>query len=167
MLLILFISRLTTIIFGMFLIMHYLVLILQTTGFKRWKIYNQPQPGAVKGVDPFNRGKNGDILQLDTKAIFDDWLRPGSVLYIPMGFPHETFVGQTGTLRGGPKHVAEELLSICFVFSSAETAGAIGTKGGFPADNTEPCERGHGSCPLMKVQQLRRSLRNTVEVSST
>ena len=38
---------------------------------------------------------------------------------------HESHVGKTGTLRGSAKHVAEELLSICFVFSGGETA-AIG-----------------------------------------
>lgn len=68
------------------------VLVFQTAGVKRWRVYRPPQ--RKKGVDPLNRGKAGDVLsipeELSDKLEMDVVLRPGDVLYVPAGFPHTT-----------------------------------------------------------------------------
>jgi len=69
------------------------VLIMQTAGSKRWRVWGPPKQGKP-GVDPFNRGKNGDTIterELQSgKLLINAVLRPGDVLYVPAGFPHAT-----------------------------------------------------------------------------
>jgi len=67
------------------------VLCLQTQGAKRWRVYAPPL--RKKGVDPLNRGKNGDVVSIDEelgKPLIDAIVRKGDVLYVPQGFPHTT-----------------------------------------------------------------------------
>jgi len=74
------------------------VLVLQTAGAKRWRVY--PPPPRKQGVDPLNRGKSGDVLNFDEyktddnemeiEALLDVVLKEGDVLYVPTGFPHTT-----------------------------------------------------------------------------
>lgn len=96
------------------------VLVLQTSGKKRWRVY--PPPPRKAGADPLNRGKSGDILGFDeyhklsqsqnndndneeeqslqqqpncedmekSQVLLDVVLKEGDVLYVPTGFPHTT-----------------------------------------------------------------------------
>lgn len=72
------------------------VLVFQSTGAKRWRVY--PPPPRKKGVDPLSRGKGGDVLEFDEYseekgekvALLDVVLKEGDVLYVPTGFPHTT-----------------------------------------------------------------------------
>lgn len=66
------------------------VLVFQTEGSKRWRVYAPPK--RVKGKDPLNRGKGGDVLKKSDLGvpILDIVMRRGDVLYIPGGFPHTT-----------------------------------------------------------------------------
>jgi len=67
------------------------VLVFQTSGRKRWRVW--APPARLRGKDPFGRGKNGDRIdgaELGEEPLLDTWLEPGSVLYVPIGFPHAT-----------------------------------------------------------------------------
>ncbi|CAK0865853.1 unnamed protein product, partial [Prorocentrum cordatum] len=67
------------------------VLILQTEGAKRWTVYPPPQRAPGK-AHPLYRGKEEDRLLASELAepLLEVVLRPGEVLFIPMGFPHAT-----------------------------------------------------------------------------
>jgi len=67
------------------------VLVFQTKGKKRWRVY--PKPAVKKGVDPCSRGKAGDVLERGEareEECLDVVLEEGDVLYVPMGWAHET-----------------------------------------------------------------------------
>lgn len=67
------------------------VLLVQTTGHKRWRVYTPPPPANQPQLDPFARGKGTD--QMDPSGLellIDTVMGPGQVLYVPAGFPHET-----------------------------------------------------------------------------
>jgi len=66
------------------------VLIFQTEGSKRWRVYNPPK--RVKAKDPLNRGKGGDVIEQSDLGVplLDVVLRRGDVMYLPAGFPHTT-----------------------------------------------------------------------------
>lgn len=66
------------------------VIVFQTQGSKRWRVYSPPK--RVKGKDPLNRGKAGDVLTQSDLGVplLDIVLRRGDVLYVPAGFPHTT-----------------------------------------------------------------------------
>ena len=78
------------------------VLVVQTEGAKRWRVFTPPTDGDVKpNADPFARGKGLDNLPLHTllegpdgrlgsKLLMDVILREGDVLFVPAGFPHTT-----------------------------------------------------------------------------
>ncbi|CAK0807824.1 unnamed protein product [Prorocentrum cordatum] len=65
------------------------VLVLQTSGRKRWTVY---APTPVGEADPLRRGKDGDAICRDSLGgpLLDVTLLPGDLLYVPLGFPHET-----------------------------------------------------------------------------
>uniref|UniRef100_A0A7S4VSF2 Bifunctional lysine-specific demethylase and histidyl-hydroxylase n=1 Tax=Alexandrium monilatum TaxID=311494 RepID=A0A7S4VSF2_9DINO len=71
------------------------VLVLQTSGRKRWTVFAPP---AVGPVDPLRRGKDGDaMLEAELgEHLMDVTLSAGDALYVPLGFPHST-----STLLGG------------------------------------------------------------------
>lgn len=67
------------------------VLLVQTTGRKRWRVYRPPPPGKAPAMDPFARGKGTDLMTADPDAlVLDTIMEPGQVLYIPAGWPHTT-----------------------------------------------------------------------------
>ena len=68
------------------------VLVFQTQGSKRWRVYAPPRP-RKPNVDALNRGKQGDSMDFANELgtpIIDAVLRPGDFLYVPTGFPHTT-----------------------------------------------------------------------------
>ena len=67
------------------------VLLIQTTGRKRWRVYKPPPPAEAPTFDPFARGKGVDLINPKVEdLVLDTVMEPGQVLYIPAGFPHET-----------------------------------------------------------------------------
>ena len=67
------------------------VLLVQTTGRKRWRVYRPPVPSDTPQHDPFARGKGHDLMSPNPDdLLIDTVMAPGQVLYIPAGFPHET-----------------------------------------------------------------------------
>lgn len=68
------------------------VFVLQTQGYKRWRVFNPPPPNRLFKADPFARGKGTDVLELEEleQPLIDTVLSPGQVLYVPAGFPHTT-----------------------------------------------------------------------------
>lgn len=68
------------------------VFVLQTQGYKHWRIYAPSDPSKTPKTDPYARGKGPDKLDLEelAKPLIDIVLEPGQVLYIPAGFPHTT-----------------------------------------------------------------------------
>ncbi|KAL7552609.1 hypothetical protein ACHAWF_015849 [Thalassiosira exigua] len=78
------------------------VLVVQTAGAKRWRVFSPPADGPVKpSADPFARGKGEDSLplhallegtegRLGSEVLMDVVTREGDVLFIPAGFPHTT-----------------------------------------------------------------------------
>jgi len=68
------------------------VFVFQTQGKKGWKVYAPPNPAEKLKVDPFQRGKGTDMLDLSTcgAPLIETVLQPGQVLYVPAGFPHTT-----------------------------------------------------------------------------
>ena len=73
------------------------VFIVQILGSKHWRIYPPPDAGRDIRKDPFNRGKAGDVLDLNEleDCLLDTVLEVGDILYIPKGFPHETDTTKT------------------------------------------------------------------------
>ena len=67
------------------------MLLVQSTGRKRWRVYRPPPPGTTPTLDPFARGKGTDHLECDAaELLLDTVMEPGQVLFIPAGFPHTT-----------------------------------------------------------------------------
>ncbi|CAJ1444131.1 unnamed protein product [Effrenium voratum] len=76
------------------------VLVLQSQGAKRWRIFSPPLPKTSIGeaAHPLYRGKDEDRL-LDSElgdVLLDVVLQPGQALFVPMGFPHATSTTSTG-----------------------------------------------------------------------
>eukprot|EP01041_Mallomonas_annulata_P005431 gene5431-10893_t len=68
------------------------VIVMQTQGQKRWRVFTPPPPKRMPRADPFARGKASDefdLRELDAPLI-DTVLSPGQILYVPGGFPHTT-----------------------------------------------------------------------------
>ena len=69
---------------------HHDVLIMQSQGSKRWRVFAPPH--SRPGRHPLYRGKGEDSLceaELGP-ALIDVILRPGECLFVPSGFPHAT-----------------------------------------------------------------------------
>ena len=66
------------------------VLILQTHGAKRWRVWS-PLPAASHMQNPLQRGKAESLTVLELgEPLVDVVLQPGAVLHVPAGFPHAT-----------------------------------------------------------------------------
>lgn len=65
------------------------VFILQSSGSKRWKLY---EPRVALPLEHQIRGKAGDIIQEEEldKPLLDVMLHPGDILYLPRGIIHAT-----------------------------------------------------------------------------
>ncbi len=74
------------------------VIVVQTQGKKRWRIYTPPEPSLKPNADMYARGKGDDSLPLYSleegsfgcKKLLDVVLEAGDVLFIPAAFPHTT-----------------------------------------------------------------------------
>jgi hypothetical protein len=71
------------------------VVVIQTSGSKRWKVFSVPDPGLKPTADVFARGKVDDSLPLyalesNAQLLVDTTLHPGDVLFCPAGYPHTT-----------------------------------------------------------------------------
>ena len=67
------------------------VLLVQSTGRKRWRVYRPPPPEKTPALDPFARGKGTDHMEfVEADLLIDTVMEPGQVLFIPAGFPHTT-----------------------------------------------------------------------------
>ena len=85
------------------------VLCIQTQGAKRWRVYAPPL--RKKGVDPLNRGKNGDtvdIMEELGEPLIDAVVRKGDVLYVPQGFPHTTDTVSATGMQSNDENVFDE-----------------------------------------------------------
>ena len=86
------------------------VLCFQTQGTKRWRVYAPPL--RKKGVDPMNRGKNGDVVDINKELgepLIDAVIRKGDVLYVPQGFPHTTDTVSATGMESNNKNVFDEI----------------------------------------------------------
>jgi len=73
------------------------VLIVQTEGKKRWRVFDMPPPinpyaTGKAPPDPFSRGKRGDVITQQElgRPVLDTVLSAGDIIYVPAGFPHVT-----------------------------------------------------------------------------
>jgi hypothetical protein len=68
------------------------VFVLQTQGYKRWRVFAPPPTSRMPKADPYARGKSKDVLDLSelSEPLLDHVMSPGQVLYVPGGFPHTT-----------------------------------------------------------------------------
>ena len=72
------------------------VVVVQTQGRKRWRVYSPPDSSLNPDLDPFKRGKGVDSLTLDvlqregSELLLDVTLHPGDTLFVPARFPHTT-----------------------------------------------------------------------------
>ena len=86
------------------------VLCIQTQGAKRWRVYAPPM--RKKGVDPMNRGKNGDVVAINQELgepLIDAVIRKGDVLYVPQGFPHTTDTVSATGMESNNKNAIDEI----------------------------------------------------------
>ena len=57
------------------------MLLVQTTGRKRWRVYRPPPPGRTPAIDPFSRGKGMDHMEfVEEDLLIDTLMEPGQVL---------------------------------------------------------------------------------------
>jgi len=74
------------------------VIVVQTQGKKRWRVYTPPNPSIKPTSDIYARGKGDDNLPLYSleegsygcKKLLDITMEAGDVLFIPAAFPHTT-----------------------------------------------------------------------------
>lgn len=74
------------------------VVVVQTAGSKRWRVYTPPNPSLKPSADMFARGKGADSLSLYSledgafgcEKLLDVTLNTGDILFIPAAFPHTT-----------------------------------------------------------------------------
>ena len=72
------------------------VVVIQTQGRKRWRVYSPLDSSKKFHVDPFCRGKGDDGLSVQmlsdegSELLLDVTLSPGDVLFVPARFPHTT-----------------------------------------------------------------------------
>mmetsp|Transcript_18824 Transcript_18824/g.32099 ORF Transcript_18824/g.32099 Transcript_18824/m.32099 type:complete len:597 (+) Transcript_18824:105-1895(+) len=72
------------------------VVVVQTQGRKRWRVYSPPDSSFDSELDPFKRGKGTDSLTLEmlerenSELLLDVTLYPGDTLFVPARFPHTT-----------------------------------------------------------------------------
>jgi len=74
------------------------VIVVQTQGKKRWRVYSPPDPAMKPSADMYARGKGDDNLplysleegQYGCKKLLDVTLEAGDILFIPAAFPHTT-----------------------------------------------------------------------------
>lgn len=71
------------------------VVVVQTAGRKRWKVYAPPDPSKKPLADIFARGKNDDMmpvyaLEKDTELLIETITNAGDILFMPAAFPHTT-----------------------------------------------------------------------------
>jgi hypothetical protein len=74
------------------------VIVVQTQGKKRWRVYTPPEPSLKPTADMYARGKGDDSLPLYSleegsygcKKLLDVVVEAGDVLFIPAAFPHTT-----------------------------------------------------------------------------
>eukprot|EP00968_Pinguiococcus_pyrenoidosus_P006912 scaffold459_cov249-Pinguiococcus_pyrenoidosus.AAC.10 len=68
------------------------VFVMQTQGFKHWKVFAPPEPGLTPDRDPYTRGKGDDVCDVASlgEPLLDVILKPGDVLYVPAAYPHTT-----------------------------------------------------------------------------
>ena len=73
------------------------VIVVQTEGSKRWRVFKPTDPSEKPSADRFARGKGDDNLPLyrlledkDNLLLLDVTLEKGDVLFIPASFPHTT-----------------------------------------------------------------------------
>ena len=74
------------------------VIVVQTQGKKRWRVYTPPDPSQRPNADIYARGKGDDSLPLYSleegsygcKKLLDVITEAGDVLFIPAAFPHTT-----------------------------------------------------------------------------
>ena len=63
------------------------VLLIQSTGRKRWRVYRPPPPGRAPTLDPFARGKGTDLLECaEEELLLDTVMEPGQVT-LPLPLP--------------------------------------------------------------------------------
>eukprot|EP00435_Cladocopium_sp_Y103_P029161 s1318_g7.t1 len=87
------------------------VLVFQATGQKRWQVFHPPDIGDV---DPLRRGKDGDVIEHLGDPLLDVVLEPGDILYVPLGFGHQT---STSGLSGPSWHITLNLDSVIWGLS--------------------------------------------------
>lgn len=72
------------------------VVVVQTQGRKRWRVYTPPDCECKMNADAFCRGKGDDELTVDmlvvegSELLLDVTLEPGDILFVPVRFPHTT-----------------------------------------------------------------------------
>ena len=74
------------------------VIVVQTQGKKRWRVYTPPVPSMKPNADIYARGKGDDSLPLYSleegkygcEKLLDVVMEEGDVLFIPAAFPHTT-----------------------------------------------------------------------------
>jgi hypothetical protein len=72
------------------------VVVIQTQGRKKWRIYSPPDSAVKSHADSFCRGKGQDELSVQmlndegSELLLDVTLLPGDVLFVPARFPHTT-----------------------------------------------------------------------------
>ncbi|CAE7346667.1 unnamed protein product [Symbiodinium natans] len=97
--------------------------IMQTEGFKRWRIYGtsaQVPSWPVLDAGMTDRGKAGDVLFLQQVGdmLIDECLKPGDILYLPRGFPHATSTFNTSGLDKGTASPYSTSLTVSLLLES-------------------------------------------------
>mmetsp|Transcript_15856 Transcript_15856/g.23269 ORF Transcript_15856/g.23269 Transcript_15856/m.23269 type:complete len:626 (-) Transcript_15856:43-1920(-) len=93
------------------------VIVVQTAGSKRWRVYTPPDPSRKPSADMYARGKGDDDLPLyfleegayGCQKLLDVTLNVGDVLFIPAAFPHTTDTVNDDALPGNPESASIHL----------------------------------------------------------
>jgi len=114
---------------------HHDVLVMQTQGQKRWRVFSPP-PRKRGGVHPCHRGKREDVVDASELGapLVDVTLRPGECLFVPAGFVHSTSTASSSSHDEASVHMTLGISAADCGLTNGTLRGQVLVELGFEAE---------------------------------